>query len=117
MIALHDLISSLRYGNNSLTNCARAVEGLRKAMWGRDEGSPDEQKQAWAKLRDNLRLSKDFLQIITDASRGPRHGSSAYISSIVRQDVLKKSWEVMNRFLSYRLGANHPLPEAEYPIL
>jgi len=117
MIALHDLISSVRYGNNSLTNCARAVEGLRKAMWGSDEASPDEQKQAWAKLRDNLQLSKDFLQTITDASRGPRHGSSAYISSAVRQDVLKKSWEVMNRFLSYRLGANQPLPKAKYPIL
>jgi hypothetical protein len=117
MIALHDLVSSVRYGNNSLTNCARAVEGLRKAMWGREEASPAEQKQAWEKLRNNLNISKPFLQAITAASRGPRHGSTSYIPSTVRQDVLRKSWQVMDRFLRYRTLGDRALDALHHPVL
>jgi hypothetical protein len=117
MIALHDLTSALRYGNNSLTNCGRAMEGLRKALWGKDEADDREQQGAWKKLRDTLRVSKPYLQTITNASRGPRHGSTAYIAGNHRQDVLKKSWTVMNRFLQYRLGGDQPLLGSEYPML
>lgn len=117
MLALRDLASALRYGNNSLTNCGRAIEGLRKALWGKDEAANAELQLAWERLRNTLRVSKDYLQVITDASRGPRHGSSAYIPGPVRCDVLKRAWIVMNRFLAYRLGGDQPLPAGPYPIL
>jgi hypothetical protein len=117
MLALRDLASALRYGNNSPTNCGRAMEALRKSLWGRDEADNAEQQRSWEHFRSTLRVSKPYLQTITDASRGPRHGSSAYIAGSTRQDVLRKAWMVMNRFLVYRLGGDQPLPETEHPIL
>lgn len=117
MLALHDLTSAIRHGNNSLTNCGRAIEAIRKALWGKDETTDTEQKQAWEKMRNTLRVSRSYLEVITSASTAPRHGSSAYIPAATRQDVLRKAWTVMNRFLQYRLSGDQPLAEADYPIL
>jgi hypothetical protein len=117
MLALRDLASAIRYGNNSLTNCGRVIDALRKALWGGDEKDDSERKQAWEKLRNTLRVSQPYLEAITSASTAPRHGSSVYIPSAIRQDVLRGTWTVMNRFLLYRLGGSQPLVEADYPIL
>ena len=117
MLALHDLTSAIRHGNNSLTNCGRAIEAMRKALWGKDEATDAEQKQAWEKMRNTLRISRPYLETITSASTAPRHGSSAYIPAATRQDILRKAWTVMNRFLQYRLGGDQPLAETDYPTL
>lgn len=115
MLALRDLGASLRYGNSSIVNCARAVEALRKALWGKDDTA--EQTQAWQHFRDTLHLSKEYLKLITDASRGPRHGSSSYISASLRQEVFRRTWVIMNRLLIFRLSGNQPLDEVDYPAL
>jgi len=117
MLALRDLASAARFGNNSLTNCGRTIEALRKALWGADEANDAELKQAWEKLRAALRVSRAYLETITSASTAPRHGSSAYVTSATRQDILRRTWTVMNRFLLYRLGGDKPLDEASYPTL
>ncbi len=117
MLALRDLVSAIRYGNNSLTNCGRVIEALRKALWGKDEKNNTEREQAWEKMRNTLRISRPYLEVITSASSAPRHGSSAYITSATRQDVLRKTWTVMNRFLQYRLGNDQPLSETDYTPL
>jgi hypothetical protein len=117
MLALHDLTSAVRHGNNSLTNCGRAVDGMRKALWGKDEVSDAERKQSWEKLRNTLNVSQPYLETITSASTNPRHGSSAYIPAATRQDILRKSWTIMNRFLQYRLSGDLPLAAADYPTL
>jgi hypothetical protein len=117
MIAFRDLVAALRFGNNSLTNCGRAMEGLRKSLWGKDEANKAEEKRAWDRLRDTLQVSRPYLQAITDASCGPRHGSTAYIPVSTRKEILNRSWAVMNRFLLYRLGGDQPLSAEEYPML
>jgi hypothetical protein len=117
MLALHDLASALRYGNNTLTNCGRAMEGIRKAIWGKDEADSRERQEAWELLRNSLHVSEPYLKRITDASRDARHGSSAYIPGATRQEVLTKSWKVMNRYLLYRLRGDKELPANEHPTL
>lgn len=117
MLALHDLISALRFGQNPLTNCARAVEGMRNALWGRDETDEKDRNLSWEHFRANLRLSKDYLKKITDASRGSRHGSAAYIPVDLVNDVRQRTWIVMNRILIFRKNGNQPLPEKDFPIL
>jgi hypothetical protein len=117
MLALRDLGASLRFGNNSIVNCARAVDALKQALSVKDEPSAADQSRAWQHLQETLRVSKDYLKLITDASRGPRHGSSRYISSAVRQEIFHRTWVVMNRFLLYRLKGNKPLAEEEHPSL
>ena len=116
MFAMRDLSAALRFGNNTLINCGRAVEGIRKSLWGKDEAK-DEMQASWERLRTTLNVSEEYLKVITAASIYPRHGSSAYIHSAVRQDVLARAWTLMNRLLVFHLHGGMPLSVSAYPML
>lgn len=111
--ALDDLIVSITLPHHSAVNCARAIEGLRHLIAGPGASG----SEAWEQMRDALRLDRSFLQLITDTSAAPRHGSRAYISGETTTEIVRRSWIIMDRFLEYRRRGNSPLPAAEFSVL
>jgi hypothetical protein len=73
--------------------------------------------QAWGIFQTNLRISRDFRELITDTSKGPRHGDRTYIEGATTIEITKRAWQIMDRFIEYRRRRNQPLPEADFPLL
>lgn len=43
-----------------------------------------------------------YLKYITDHSKAPRHGESSHTPGDITNEVVARSWSVMNRYLEYR---------------
>jgi hypothetical protein len=110
--ALHDLTQALVQRENTVINCARAVDGVKHLL---APGLKD--KAQWAVLQDALNLDQAYLQVISDASSGPRHGNRGTIAGKLQTLVLQRSWEVMNRYLAFQLRNAGPLRPPEFPLL
>jgi len=111
-MALDDLIVSITLPHHSAVNCARAIEGIRQMIEPDNSGKPK-----WDKMHSALKTTKKYVDLITDSSKFPRHGNRIRIEGDVTQEIVKRSWIIMNRFLEYRKRGNTPLPELEFPIL
>ena len=111
-VALVDLISSLHTAQEATVRCARAVDAIRHYM-----APQNDRKAGWPAMRENLNLTQQYLEFITDASKGPRHGEVKSNTFSTSQEVLKRAWTVMNRFLEFKIRGNQRLPFPEFPIL
>lgn len=111
-LVLNDLIQPLYVPHTILTNCGRVLDGLRKLV------APDEEaKKGWAVLRSIVNAGPDYMEWVSKRSTDPRHGSKASVSVGVIDEVLKRTWSVMNRFLEYRKKGNQGLDVDEFPTL
>ena len=111
--ALRDLIEANTLPNHASINCARAVEALRVLMTGAD--TP--RSKAWGEFQEALRLSREFREYITDVSTAPRHGNRAPIGSDVTNEITRRAWLIMDRYIVYKKRGSQPLPESEFPLL
>jgi|SRR5580658_1716005 hypothetical protein len=110
-VALKDLVGSMD-AHETLVNCARAVEGIRESMT-----PASDRKQAWQLMRDNLNVSQNFLEAITDHSKGPRHGDVSNVKFGAVHETIRRSWIVMNRFLEFKKRGDNKLPLLDFPLL
>jgi hypothetical protein len=115
-LAINDLVMAITIPGHIAVNCARAVEGLRNIML------PDDPHRTlgWAYLRRELNLEKSYTEFITSASAGPRHGDRSDMADMAEehtQEILKRLWVIMNRFLEYRKRGNDTLPLSLFPFL
>jgi hypothetical protein len=85
-------------------NCERAVEAIGRLV---SPYEPDRKKR-WIALRENLHATQDYLHMISDASKGPRHGELKTTSDLV--EIRERAWTVMARFLEFRYRNAGPLP-------
>jgi hypothetical protein len=111
-LALIDLNDSLTHSDTALL-CARAIERLRHAVAGKD-ASPD---IGWPKVHRALRVDQKYLQFITAHSHAPRHGARFNHTPDITKEVSKRSWIVMDRFITYRRRGSVALWEDEFPLL
>jgi hypothetical protein len=111
-VALIDLISSLPTAQEATVRCGRAVDAIRHHM-----APQNDRKAGWPAMRDNLNLTQQYLEFITDVSKGPRHGEVKSNTFSTSQEVLNRAWTVMNRFLEFKIRGNQQLPLPEFPIL
>jgi hypothetical protein len=112
--ALRDLCETMVIPLITHINCARAIEALRNLI------APDEDKdKAWKKFRELLQLDRSYLQMITDHSRGGRHGDvSTYLPPETTGEIGVRAWVITNRCLEFlKRGGEDPLPLAEFPLL
>ena len=112
MLALNDLTSSLESPHRMAINSARAIERLRHVLL---PGCSDPE-HSWRNLRNVLNLNKSFLKSVTDLSIPERHGewpedTNGHFNS------RRRAWQVMNRFLEYKIRNAGPLPKDDYPLL
>lgn len=111
-VALTDLVQSLVMFKEVPLRCGRAVDAIRHHMAPRDD-----RKAGWPTIQDNLNLSETFLKYITEASKGPRHGDVRDSTFATSQEVLKRAWIVMNRFLEFKKRGDQKLPLDAFPAL
>lgn len=112
-MAFDDLLGAARDTLLATVNCARMLDALRKMVAGPETRESDQ----WEKLRKTLNLTREYVQPLTDNSIEPRHGVRTGQSSEIVQEVIKRSWTIMNRFLEYRMLKGAPLPLDRFPIL
>jgi hypothetical protein len=112
--ALHDLVIGIGSLNYPHIGAARSVEAIRGLI------APDAQNEtmAWSEMRRLLNIKRDYLQRITDASRGPRHGDRSGVTGDGQQIVMQRAWTIMNRYLEFmKRGGEEPLPQNAFPTL
>lgn len=112
---LHWLTSTLAQPYLWQINCHLAIEGIGRLI----SPNEDDANKRWIKLRTALNLSKGYVQLISDASKGPRHANITDIFTTTQQvaEARKRAWTIMNRFLEYRRRSVSNLPEEEFPVL
>lgn len=112
-MALNDLTVAISQPHQAPVSCARAVEGICRLF----RHGNDSRADAWRSLRSSLRVTQSYLKLITDTSAAPRHGDRSYIPSTLTDEIVKRSWNVMNRFLEFRKRGNTDLPPDIFPVL
>lgn len=112
-LALDDLITATTLHHLIIINSARSIEALRHAMAPAGMSRND----AWELFRSNLKMSKEYLRLITDNSQSGRHGENKFVPGETCAEIINRSWIIMNRFLEFRKRGNQPLPESEFPML
>ena len=68
-------------------------------------------------MRQKLNIELEYLSFITEESRGPRHGDRFKGTPTAYKEVLKRSWNVMNRFLEYKKRKDKQLSLSTFPLL
>jgi len=112
-LAMNDLIVAITLPGQIPLNCGRAIESLRRIMVPVD---PD-RKLGWPTIRSALNLTQSYVEFITKASSDQRHGCRSGIPSSTAQEILERSWTIMNRFVEYRKRDSTSLPLSDFPLL
>jgi hypothetical protein len=114
-LALRDLVSALTSADLAVVDCARAIEGLRNIMVPDD---PENRKKAWPIFQENLNIDMAYGKYITDLATAPRHGDrTQWITGAMIDEMLKRSWIIMNRFIEFRRRGSQPLAPPDFELL
>lgn len=110
-VAIKDIVEGISATEASV-NCGRAIEAIRESM-----APASDRKMGWQLMRDNLNVSQQFLEFITEHSKGPRHGDVLDIPFTEINETIRRSWIVMNRFLEFKKRSDNKLPLSDFPLL
>lgn len=110
MEALRDLAETITNPFRGRINVARAIETIRHLV----DPNPD-RDAAWASLRTALNLSKPYLSMVSAKSVSSRHGNHDATTRDEMDEITKRGWMVMNRFIELRKRALQSLPLDEFP--
>jgi hypothetical protein len=111
-MAMNDLVRSITFPHVSPVNCARAMDRLRHLI------APNiKEKLAWDQMRDALQIDRPYLQFITDNSAKPRHGFPGHVPGTITNEIVRRSWIIMNRYFEYRKRGAAKLPVTDFPLL
>ena len=112
-LAIDDLIQAQTSPLMQEVSCGRAIEGIRNII----AGQGTEPKKAWPLVREALNIDRTYLILITDNSVPRRHGEFKLIAGATQQEILRRSWTIMDRFFHYRLRGDTRLPLDQFPLL
>lgn len=112
-VALNDLISGIALPHVAPISCGRAMDGLKNLIATPGSRPP----RAWQQMREALQISEPYLKFITDRSAGPRHAHLDSLSLEIRDEICRRSWVIMNRYIEYRKRKTGTLPLSEFPLL
>ena len=76
-----------------------------------------EEKVAWPRLRERLRIDRGAIDYVKSHGDFPRHGRPAEISDSERAKVFEITDLAIERFLAYLEFAPAPLNEKKYPVI
>ena len=113
LLALNDLNMALAYPGQRLVSCGRAIDGIRHVI----AGIGIAQKAGWGAVRIALNVDRLYLQLITDASTRPRHGERNFGVLDQVDEVIKRSWVLMNRLFEYKKRGDQNLTGPDFPQL
>lgn len=111
--SLNELIAAITFPGLIAINCGRALDGLRQILVPNDP----ERTQGWIKLQEVLNLERSYREFVMKTSIPPRHADRTGIPQTIGQEVLERTWTIMNRFIEYRKRGSQQLPISEFPML
>jgi hypothetical protein len=115
--SMMDLGYTLTFHHVIPTNCGRVLDSLRKAV-APVTGKREDKKKEWEILREIVNVKIDYINWISAYSIEPRHGNrEKEIPEDVLNEILRRTWNVMNRFIQYRKSGNSPLDPIKFPVL
>jgi len=101
--------------NRTTVNCARVVETIR-TMIHPTPGDGD-RRPAWLAMQEALNFKQSYTQIISKNSLSHRHGAFEPVDGPTNEQIIQRTWEVMNRFLEFRIRGNQALSAPDFPEL
>src|SRR5262249_50754649 len=111
-LALRHLIEAIAAPHRANFHCARAMRNI--ALLFTQPGSSPE--RVWLTLRENLQVSKAYLQRIMQHARRSQ-ADQAQVSDSREMEPIQAAWTVMNRLFEYLRRGSQPLPISEFPLL
>jgi hypothetical protein len=112
--ALSDLNEAMSSPNDTGFYCYRAIETLLQEFKVPEKM---ENKDAWPRFRDALRVTQKWIKPLTDNSKWNRHGELRAISGQERLSLMKSAWTLVYRFAFMKLRNETTLPASEFPLL
>ena len=112
MRVLSDVVVILTWQHYCPIAAGRVVDSILRMLTGGQSRSSD-----WQKMRETLRVDEAYLRLLTDRSKGLRHGDREYVDSQTNRQLAERAWTLMNRYLAYRLGGNQPLDHEKFPLM
>ncbi len=74
-----------------------------------------DKNKAWDEFRSALNISEDYIKIgIKPLADNIRHGKSPFVSAAARDNILTKTWKIIDRFIVYAKNNEVPLDKSEY---
>lgn len=113
LLALRDVVEAIDEFHEGPIKSGRCVDSIR-AYFVPPGGKKED---GWAPLRMSLRVSKNFLDVVMNASKGPRHGDRSNVRKTMTLEVTRNAWILMDRFIEYHKRGKVPLPESDFPEL
>jgi hypothetical protein len=110
--AARDLADSLRHRNNSASDLARCIETVRNYFV--PEGG--KRSEGWAPMRQNLKVSEEYLRTIIEPAHPARHGHRVDEDFDLREMAIR-AWTVMDRFLAFRRAELQGLSLPDFSFL
>ena len=107
-LALLDLRLAIKLPKDAPFFCYRAIESLMQYFNNHGE------KEVWEEFRSELNISRDYIMSIKQLSDDIRHGKSPFVSADARDDILTKTWKIIDRFIVYAKNNEVPLDKSEY---
>lgn len=111
-MALNDMVDAITRPRTTAVCCARAVDTIKNLL---SPGLRD--KAGWRVLHEALNTDESYCQYISNASKSSRHGHHEYLPVAEADELLRRTWELVNRFLWLRLSSGEPLPKYKFPPL
>jgi hypothetical protein len=99
--ATFELRCSIRYPDYTALHCRLAIEAVRNAF------DADDETIGWQRLRENLRVRRETIELFKDAAAAQRHGKAIYQTWAQRRQCMQIAWEIVHRFAEY-MKANPP---------
>jgi len=96
---LSDLVSAMKHADDTGFYCFRAIESLRLHCASVHNIDIDNKKAQWEKFREVSGSDKDDIDKITEAAKPVRHGDIAGITGNEREELFKKTWDVVESYL------------------
>lgn len=97
-------------------HCYRAIEAIRRAflIGDADEGTP--KKRSWEDMNSSLKLTQEFYVLIKEHADVARHGGVKSASSREMEEMLHKTWDIIDRYILYLKGGKVSLGDS-YEVL
>ena len=111
-MVLNDLVIAATVGRQAAINCARAMDAIKHMI---SPGAKD--IVAWSAMRSALNVEEDYVKGITEFSREHRHGVRTWQAADPIEEILKRSWKIMDRFLILKSYGLNRLPLADFEVL
>ena len=74
-------------------------------------------KEAWATMRNHLAVDRGYVQLLSDQSKGPRHGHRLYVPGETTAMIAERSWTLVDRYFHWLRGGRVPLDRHFFPEL